>query len=123
MELVFPQRVGPFLHQAIHSLHATHKQTINYPVHHCRLGSKWFRTTLATFSGRPQDSRSSLTSFRTGGQLVELRERMWEICVPITRWTLQHSLQSKTPLLMEAQAGSKHHQSVQQNIPTHSYHS
>lgn len=37
---------------------------------------------------------------------MELSARMCEICVPKTLCTLQQSLQSNTPLLMEAHEGS-----------------
>lgn len=48
------------------------------------------------------------TSLSTGGQLVEWRERMYEMCLPRLRWILQHSLHTSTPRLIEAQLGSAH---------------
>ena len=82
----------------IHLLRIIHKSSIE----------QWYiHDSDSTVRTKESQDSCKLTSFRTGGQLVELSERMCDICVPMTRWILQHSLHSNTPLLMEAQEGSK----------------
>lgn len=81
VKLVLPDCVSTFVYQIVYHLD---DNSVNQTETHPRL----------------------LTSLSTGGQLVELIALTWEIWVPMTRCTLQQSLHSSTPLLIDAQEGS-----------------